>query len=88
MPTSDENAIANQDSTFAQPGQKTTPSNEDYGLVSRYDLHLFNEGTHTRLYEKFGSHVTEIDGKQGSCRRRSFRGGTVVDNTSHAAFAC
>ena len=26
MPTFDENAIANQDSTFAKPGQKTEPN--------------------------------------------------------------
>jgi len=66
MPTFDENAIANQDSTLAEPSQKTEPAGEESGLISSYDLHLFNEGNHTRLYEKFGAHLTEMDGKQGT----------------------
>ena len=66
MPTFDENAIAHQDSTFAEPGQRTEPTGEESGLISSYDLHLFNEGNHTRLYEKFGAHLTEMDGKQGT----------------------
>ena len=39
---------------------------QDSTLLTPYDLHLFNEGKHTRLYEKFGAHVTEIDGQQGT----------------------
>ena len=31
------------------------------------DLHLFNEGTHYRLYEKLGAHLTSEDGRDG-CR--------------------
>jgi 1,4-alpha-glucan branching enzyme len=31
-------------------------------LISDYDLHLFNEGTHTRAYDKLGAHPTLIDG--------------------------
>ena len=27
---------------------------------------LFNEGKHTRLFEKFGAHLTELDGKRGT----------------------
>ena len=26
-------------------------------LLTPYDLHLFNEGKHARLFEKFGAHV-------------------------------
>ena len=35
-------------------------------LLTAYDLHLFNEGTHNRLFEKFGAHVIEFDGKRGT----------------------
>jgi 1,4-alpha-glucan branching enzyme len=31
-------------------------------LLSDYDLHLFNEGTHTRVYQKLGAHPTVVDG--------------------------
>ena len=50
----------------AEPGQMTEPAAEVSGLISSYDLHLFNEGNHTRLYEKFGAHPTEMDGQQGT----------------------
>ena len=45
----------------------TTASQEkESTLLTSYDLHLFNEGNHNRLYEKFGAHMTEMDGKQGT----------------------
>ena len=66
MPTSNKNAIANQDSSFAEPSQKTEPATMESGLISSYDLHLFNEGNHTRLYEKFGAHLTEMNGQKGT----------------------
>ncbi len=34
--------------------------------LTAHDLHLFNEGTHQRLYEKLGAHVIEMDGLQGT----------------------
>ena len=34
-------------------------------LLTDFDLYLFNEGTHVRIYEKLGAHVTEIDGTRG-----------------------
>ena len=34
-------------------------------ILSDYDLHLFNEGTHYRAWEKFGSHRLTIDGVTG-----------------------
>ena len=37
----------------------------DYSLLSDYDIHLFNEGAHNRLYEKMGAHITEWNGKRG-----------------------
>ena len=35
-------------------------------LLTAYDLHLFNEGKHSRLFEKFGAHVIEHDGRRGT----------------------
>ena len=34
-------------------------------ILSDYDLHLFNEGTHYRAWEKFGSHRLTVDGVTG-----------------------
>ena len=33
--------------------------------ISDYDLHLFNEGSHRRVYERLGAHLIERDGKKG-----------------------
>jgi 1,4-alpha-glucan branching enzyme len=33
--------------------------------LGEVDLHLFNEGTHRRLWEKLGAHPTAIDGESG-----------------------
>ncbi len=33
--------------------------------LTDFDLHLFSEGNHHRIYEKLGSHPTEIDGVKG-----------------------
>ncbi|AAC06895.1 1,4-alpha-glucan branching protein GlgB [Aquifex aeolicus] len=35
-----------------------------FSLISDYDVYLFKEGTHTRLYDKLGSHVIELNGKR------------------------
>ena len=34
--------------------------------LTDFDIHLFNEGRHGRLYEKLGAHPTEIDGTAGT----------------------
>ena len=34
-------------------------------LLGDTDLHLFNEGTHARLYDKLGAHEMEHDGQRG-----------------------
>src|SRR5437868_5002894 len=36
-----------------------------FSLLSDYDVHLFNEGAHNRLYEKMGAHLAEWNGKRG-----------------------
>lgn len=33
--------------------------------LTEFDLHLFGEGNHHRIYEKLGAHATEIDGIKG-----------------------
>ena len=35
-------------------------------VITDYDLHLFNEGTHHKIYEKLGSHLMTIDGADGA----------------------
>lgn len=35
-------------------------------LFSEFDIYLFKSGKHTRLYEKFGAHRVEVDGKSGT----------------------
>ena len=37
-----------------------------YSLFSEFDINLFKSGKHYRLYEKFGSHYTTIDGIDGT----------------------
>ena len=36
-----------------------------FSLLSEFDVHLFRGGKHYKLYEKLGSHVTEVNGTQG-----------------------
>ncbi len=38
----------------------------DVSLLDDDDLHLFNEGTHCRLHDVLGAHLTEWDGKPGT----------------------
>ena len=35
-------------------------------MISDFDLHLFSEGTHRRIWEVLGAHVTECDGVSGT----------------------
>ena len=43
-------------------------ASQDQGstLLTPFDLHLFNEGRHTRLFEKFGAHIVEVNGRRGT----------------------
>ncbi len=36
-----------------------------YSLFSDFDISLFKAGKHYRLYEKFGAHLTEVNGEKG-----------------------
>ena len=44
----------------------TTRDPYSYGpLMGEVDLHLFSEGQHWQIYEKFGAHLREIGGERG-----------------------
>jgi 1,4-alpha-glucan branching enzyme len=40
-------------------------ASRETGLFGEQDLHLFNEGTHCRVYRKLGAHVATVDGREG-----------------------
>jgi 1,4-alpha-glucan branching enzyme len=44
----------------------TPPIALDASRLSDWDLHLFNEGSHLRLYEKLGAHQASLGGVEGS----------------------
>src|SRR5215469_14043653 len=44
----------------------TSPVRNDVSLLSAEDLHLFNEGTHYRIYEKMGAHLLSPGGEAGA----------------------
>jgi 1,4-alpha-glucan branching enzyme len=37
-----------------------------HSLFTEFDINLFQAGKHYRLYEKFGSHITTVDGVKGT----------------------
>ena len=41
-------------------------SNRELSHLTDLDLHLFHEGSHNRLYQKFGAHAGSIDGRPGT----------------------
>ena len=43
-----------------------SPSSKDFQLGAT-DLHLFAEGTHARLYDKFGAHPAQQGKAKGTC---------------------
>ncbi len=55
-----------QDSQDRGPTPSQDAEPQGSSLITSFDLHLFNEGNHTKLYEKFGAHITELDGQQGT----------------------
>ena len=38
---------------------------EPFSLFTEHDIYLFKEGQHFRLYDKFGSHEAELNGRKG-----------------------
>ena len=39
---------------------------QNVGLLTDHDIYLFKEGNHFQLFDKLGSHVTELDGVEGT----------------------
>ncbi len=48
--------------------EKARPSDvaEGPSPISEFDIYLFNEGSHVRLWEKLGAHLVEVDGVTGT----------------------
>jgi 1,4-alpha-glucan branching enzyme len=50
----------------AQPGNRTVKQQQQTAaFFSDYDLYLFGEGNHTRIYDKLGAHLVTADGVAG-----------------------
>jgi 1,4-alpha-glucan branching enzyme len=47
-----------------RPGRGSGPS--EAALLTGDDLYLFNEGSHSRLYQKLGSHPMTLEGREGA----------------------
>lgn len=45
---------------------KNQPVSSDVTLLTHDDVYLFNEGSHFRLYDKFGSHPMTVNGVEGT----------------------
>ena len=65
-PVDETTAVAVPSPDVAQPQQLTGMPVEVYSRFSDFDIYLFRSGKHSRLYEKFGSHVTEFGGVTGT----------------------
>lgn len=50
---------------FSEVRSESAPIRHDISLLTEDDLYLFNEGTHTRLYDKFGAHLMASDETDG-----------------------
>lgn len=46
--------------------KRTTEKTEEVSLFTEYDIYLFREGNHFRLYEKLGAHPMTVDGVEGT----------------------
>lgn len=48
------------------PAKKGEQQPDFFSLLSDFDIHLFGEGKHYKLYEKLGAHVVTHQGKKGT----------------------
>jgi 1,4-alpha-glucan branching enzyme len=51
---------------MTRTGVDRAPSEPSVSLLTADDLYLFNEGTHSHLFEKLGAHPIAIDGVRGT----------------------
>ena len=56
--------MAPKDTLDSSPAGETAGQN--VSLLSEDDIYLFNEGSHFRLYEKLGAHLTTAGGREGT----------------------
>ena len=52
--------------SISQTDQLSGTVRYDVSLLGEQDFHLFNEGTHNRLYEKLGAHLMTVNGTPGA----------------------
>jgi 1,4-alpha-glucan branching enzyme len=49
----------------AVAGKNESKVTNSFSLFSEYDIYLFKEGNHFRLFEKLGAHLMTVDGEKG-----------------------
>jgi 1,4-alpha-glucan branching enzyme len=52
--------------SFAVSAAQDDVATDEPATVTDWDLHLFNEGSHHKLWDKLGSHIVERDGVMGT----------------------
>ena len=55
-----------QHQTPTAPATRRPDASPEVPLISSDDLYWFNEGTHSRIYEKFGAHLAQEHGVSGT----------------------
>src|SRR5208282_4348396 len=65
QPELDYTKIRSKTMTPNSPTQELSPVRYDVSLLTSEDFHLFNEGSHYRVYEKMGAHVVDSRGTRG-----------------------
>ncbi|MGB7621497.1 MAG: 1,4-alpha-glucan branching protein GlgB [Terriglobia bacterium] len=59
------NPLKSKNSATEKPARPPQSARPPLSLLTDNDLYLFNEGTHSQLYEKLGAHVITADGVEG-----------------------
>ena len=55
-----------ENQTLSKTARGQTGALPELPLISADDLYWFNEGTHSRIYEKFGAHSAQVKGVSGT----------------------
>lgn len=68
MPQQDLTSIPNYRFRLSNSSGNTIEMQDPYAvpsMISDFDRHLFNSGTHWRIYDKLGAHIREVHGTVG-----------------------